>query len=65
MFVSSTKWRIIKKLLIAIISAFLISPAFAEDYIYTNKDLEKYKISPEKIEAPAPEKVKNKSKKQK
>lgn len=23
---------------------FIISPAFADDYIYTNKDLEKYKM---------------------
>jgi hypothetical protein len=60
MCVPSTKWRTMEKLLIAIISFLLISPAFAEDYIYTNKDLEKYNISPEKIEAP--EKVKNKSK---
>jgi len=50
----------IEKLLIAIISFFLISPAVAEDYIYTNKDLEKYKTSSDKIEAT--EKVKNKSK---
>jgi hypothetical protein len=62
MFLSSTKWNTIENLLIAIISFFLISPAFAEDYIYTNKDLEIYKISPEKIEAPAPEKIKNKNK---
>jgi hypothetical protein len=56
------KWRILKRLQIAIISFFLLSPAFAEDYIYTNKDLEKYKIPSEKKEAPAPEKIKNKSK---
>ena len=62
MFLQSTKCNTIEYFLIAIISFFLISPAFAEDYIYTNKDLEKYKISPEKIEAPASEKVKNKSK---
>lgn len=61
MFLQSTKCNTIENLLIAIISFFLISPAFAEDYIYTNKDLEKYKTSSDKIEAT--EKVKNKSKK--
>ena len=61
MFLQSTKCNTVEKFLIAIISFFLISPAFAEDYIYTNKDLEKYKSSSEKIEAP--QKVKKKSKK--
>ncbi|MFA4920281.1 MAG: retropepsin-like aspartic protease [Thermodesulfovibrionales bacterium] len=63
MFLRSTKWNTIEKYLIAIISFFLISPAYAEDYIYTNKDLEKYKSSSKKIEAT--EKVKNKSKSKK
>jgi hypothetical protein len=62
MLLPSSKCNPVEIFLIAIISFFLISPAFAEDYIYTNKDLEKYNVSPEKIEAPATEKIKNKNK---
>ena len=31
----------------------LVSPVFADDYIYTNKDLEKYKTPPQNILQPA------------
>lgn len=31
----------------------LVTPVFADDYIYTNKDLEKYKTPPQSILQPA------------
>jgi hypothetical protein len=40
MYKNGDKMKIIVFLLTVI---FMISPAFADDYIYTNKDLEKYK----------------------
>ena len=40
---TSMKRRVLKKLLVSIICGILISPVFADDHIYTNKDLEQYK----------------------
>jgi len=34
----------IKKSVFLLTMIFMISPAFADDYMYTNKDLEKYKM---------------------
>ncbi len=38
-------------LLLTMIS--ILSPAFADDYLYTNKDLEKYKMPPHNLPQPS------------
>ena len=50
-----------KNLLLSIICFILISPAFADDHIYTNKDLEQFKAGTEKLQSPAQPKSKIKS----
>ncbi len=66
MYKPTMKWRMLKKLLLSIISFILISPVLADDHIYTNKDLEQYKekdnVVVEKQQPPAQSKSKNKSK---
>ena len=54
MYRPSMKCRMLQKVLFSIMCLVLITPVLADDYIYTNKDLERYKEKDKAVETQQP-----------